>query len=205
LAILSDEIIARPGARRDPRALGLDATPSGMQTESLVLAEMRKVYRGRDIEVSFDLDICVHVGECLRGDRQVFRLERRPWVMPDEAEAEVVAQVVERCPSGALQYRRLDGAAQESHAGGVKMVPIRDGPLLVTGSVTVTREDGTVETLPRATLCRCGQSEQKPFCDNTHLKVAFRAPGVPYKIHLSEVRHRLDRPITKAEDPRRLD
>ena len=34
---------------------------------------MRKVYRGRDVEVSFDLDICIHVGECLRGDRQVLK------------------------------------------------------------------------------------------------------------------------------------
>ena len=165
---------------------------------------MRKAYRGRDIEVSFDLDLCVHVAECLRGDRQVFQLDRRPWVLPDAAEAEVVAQVVERCPSGALQYRRLDGAAQESHTVGVRIVPIRDGPLLVTGVISVTSDAGTVETLPRATLCRCGQSGHKPFCDNTHLAVGFRAPGVPYKIHLSEVRHRLDRPISKAEDPRRL-
>ena len=101
---------------------------------------MRKVYRGRDIEVSFDLDLCVHVGECLRGDTNVFQLNRKPWVVPDAGEAEVVAQVVERCPSGALQYRRLDGRAQESHDGGTKVVPIRDGPLLVTGVITVARE-----------------------------------------------------------------
>ena len=165
---------------------------------------MRKVYRGRDIEVSFDLDLCVHIAECLRGDRAVFKLDRRPWVLPDASEAELVSQVVERCPSGALQYRRLDGGAEESHQG-VRMVPVRDGPLMVTGEITVRRDDGSVDTLPRATLCRCGQSEQKPFCDNTHLKVEFRAPGVPYKIHLSEVRLKPDRPLAKAEDPRRLD
>jgi len=166
---------------------------------------MRKVYRGRDVEVSFDLDLCVHIGECLRGDTSVFQLDRRPWVLPDEGGAEVVAQVVERCPSGALLYSRLDGGAQESPAGETKVIPVRDGPLLVTGAITVTREDGTVETLPRATLCRCGHSEHKPFCDNKHLAAGFRAPGVPYKIHLSQVRFRLDRPLTKAEDPRRLD
>ena len=60
---------------------------------------MRKVYRGRDIEVSFDLDICIHIAECLRGHPGVFNLERRPWVLPDEAEADVVAEIVERCPS----------------------------------------------------------------------------------------------------------
>lgn len=165
---------------------------------------MRRVYRGKHIEVSFDLDLCVHIAECLRGDRAVFQLDRKPWVLPDAADAELVAQVVERCPSGALQYRRLDGGAEESHQG-VRLVPVRDGPLMVTGEITVARDDGSVDTLPRATLCRCGESEHKPFCDNTHLKIEFRAPGVPYKIHLSEVRLRLDRPIAKAEDPRRLD
>ena len=192
-----------PGARREPLAFGLVATPSGMHDESSVWP-MRKVYRGEHIEVTFDLDLCVHIGECLRGDRAVFKLDRRPWLRPDEAPADVVAQVVERCPSGALQYRRLDGAPAERHDG-VRMVPIRDGPLMVTGDITVTHEDGTTETLPRATLCRCGHSEQKPFCDNSHLKVGFRAPGVPYKIHISEVRLQLDRPIAKTEDPRRLD
>jgi len=164
---------------------------------------MRKVYRGEDIEVSFDLDICVHIGECLRGHEGVFQLRRRPWVLPDEADADAVAEVVERCPSGALLYRRLDGGPAEQHRG-TTVTPIRDGPLLVVGEVQVRHEDRTVETLPRATLCRCGSSEHKPFCDNHHLAIGFRAPGAPFKIHLSAVRPHLQQPITKAEDPRRL-
>ena len=164
---------------------------------------MRRVYRGDDIEVSFDLDLCVHVAECLRGDRRVFQLARRPWVLPNESEADVVAQVVERCPSGALQYRRLDGGVQEKQSP-VRLVPLRDGPLMVVGEITVTREDGSVEVLPRSMLCRCGESAHKPFCDNRHLEVGFRAPGVPFKIHLSEVRLRPDKPISRDEDPRRL-
>jgi uncharacterized Fe-S cluster protein YjdI/CDGSH-type Zn-finger protein len=164
---------------------------------------VRKVYRGRDIEVSFDLDICIHIAECLRGHPGVFQLERRPWLLPDAAEADLVAEIVERCPSGALLYRRLDGGRQEE-AGGTKVTPIRNGPLLVTGDMEVRHEDGTVEKLPRATLCRCGFSEHKPFCDNQHLAVNFRAPGQPFKIHISPVRPRLSEPISKSEDPRRL-
>lgn len=165
---------------------------------------IRKVYRGDRIEVSFDLDLCIHVGECLRGDPDVFELERRPWVLPDVGDPDSVSEVVRRCPSGALQYRRLDGGDQEYHPG-TTVTPIRDGPLLVMGEVQVRREDGTVETLPRATLCRCGQSEHKPFCDNQHLRVQFKAPGRPFKIHLSAVRRSPTDPISKGEDPRRLD
>jgi len=162
---------------------------------------VRKVYRGKDIEVSFDLDQCVHIGECLRGLPHVFKLKRRPWVLPDEADVEAVVETVLRCPSGALQYRRHDGGAEETHDG-VTMTPIRNGPLLVVGKIEVTREDGTLEVLPRATLCRCGASNHKPFCDNEHLHNGFQAPGKQLKINLSPVRPRLDAPITKVEDPR---
>jgi len=191
--------MARPGARPDRRARIARASP--IEAESKV-GQVRKVYRGRDIEVSFDLDICIHVGECLRGERSVFKLDRRPWVLPDAGAADEIARIVELCPSGALQYRRLDGGAEETLRETTTVTPIRNGPLLVRGRIEVTREDGTVETLPRATLCRCGESEHKPFCDNRHLKVGFRAPGVVYKIHLSPVRpHELE-PISKDEDPR---
>ena len=163
---------------------------------------MRKVYRGQDIEVSFDLDLCIHVAECLRGEPSVFKLNRRPWILPDSAGAAEVAEVVRRCPSGALLYHRHDGAQDEDPDGPTKVTPIKNGPLLVTGKVEVRREDGTVEVLPRASLCRCGESNNKPFCDNQHIAAGFRAPGVAFRIQLSPVRPRLDEPISRAEDPR---
>jgi uncharacterized Fe-S cluster protein YjdI/CDGSH-type Zn-finger protein len=162
---------------------------------------VRKLYRGKDIEVTFDLDVCIHVGECLRGEPSVFQLKRRPWVLPDAGRADTVAEVVLRCPSGALQFRRLDGGPSETHQG-TTVTPIKNGPLLVVGEIDVRHEDGTVERLPRATLCRCGQSKNKPFCDNEHLRIKFLADGVPMKIHLTPVRPRENEPISKADDPR---
>src|SRR5437016_6019884 len=73
---------------------------------------VRKTYRGKAIEVSFDVAVCTHIGECLRRSPEVFQLRRRPWVMPDAADADEIARVIERCPSGALQYRRLDGGSR---------------------------------------------------------------------------------------------
>ena len=101
-----------------------------------------------------------------------------------------------------IKYRRLDGGPREEHGGPTTVTPVRNGPLLVTGKIEVTREDGSVEILPRATLCRCGESQHKPFWDNQHIKMGFRAPGIPFRLHLSPVRPRLDQPISKAEDPR---
>ena len=161
----------------------------------------RRVYRGRDVEVSFDLDLCIHVGECLLGLPGVFDLKRRPWILPDGAHADDVAAVVERCPSGALQYRRLDGAPDESPSS-TTVTPLRNGPLLIRGTIEVIRADGTTETLPRATLCRCGLSRNKPFCDNSHLTGRFRAPGEPVRVRVSPVRQAPMQPIAKADDPR---
>ena len=163
---------------------------------------MRRTYRGSTVQVTFDLDRCIHVGECLRGLPAVFDLEARPWVTPDNAPADAVVGVVERCPSGALQYRRLDGGPAEAHPGTV-ITPIEDGPLLVVGEIAVRLPDGSVEVLPRATLCRCGASASKPFCDNSHYGVVFRAAGEPLEFQLCAVRPQADRPINRLADPRR--
>ena len=163
---------------------------------------MRRAYRGSRIEVTFDLARCIHVAECVRGLPQVFDLDRRPWAHPDEADPAEVAEVVERCPSGALLYRRLDGGPDEAH-GGTTVTPIKDGPLRVVGSARVVLADGTEEVLPRATLCRCGASRQQPFCDNAHLAAGFEAPGEHYRFFESRVRPSIEHPITAEDDPRR--
>jgi uncharacterized Fe-S cluster protein YjdI/CDGSH-type Zn-finger protein len=162
----------------------------------------RRVYGGKAIEVSFDLDQCIHIGECLRRLPDSFALARRPWVSPDAASADDVAAVVERCPSGALQYRRLDGGPDERGPEPASVTLLRNGPLLVRGPIEVRREDGTTEVMPRATLCRCGSSANEPFCDNTHLRIGFRAPGEMIHIELSPVRRAIDQPMAKASDPR---
>jgi uncharacterized Fe-S cluster protein YjdI/CDGSH-type Zn-finger protein len=165
---------------------------------------MRRTYRGSGIEVSFDLARCIHVVECLRGLPEVFDAERRPWILPDEADADSVAEVVTRCPSGALQFHRLDGGPEESHPI-TRVTPTRNGPLLVEGVIHVVLENGTEEILPRATLCRCGASARKPFCDNSHLGIGFVAPGEPLRVHVSRVRPNVMEPIPTDEDPRRED
>lgn len=163
---------------------------------------MRKTYEGRDIEVTFELGLCIHVGECLLGLPEVFDAQRRPWVLPDAADADAVAEVVERCPSGALQYRRLDGGAEERSPSPATVTPLRNGPLVVRGDVEVTGGDGSTEVLPRATLCRCGLSDSKPFCDNSHLTGGFEAPGTEVSVGSSPVRPAADEPIARTEDPR---
>ncbi len=163
---------------------------------------MRKTYRGERIEVTFDRGLCIHVAECLLRLPEVFALRKRPWIAPDEASPDAVAATVEKCPSGALEYRRLDGGAQEQTAEPATVTPMRNGPLLLRGRFEIRDADGTRRTLPRASLCRCGLSASKPFCDNTHLKERFRAEGEQFRVELSPVRPALEQPMTREEDPR---
>ncbi len=79
---------------------------------------------------------------------------------------------------------------------------MRNGPLLVRGRIEVRHEDGTLEVLPRATLCRCGASASKPFCNNSHIRMKFQAPGELFQIELSPVRPALDCPLDRSSDPR---
>jgi len=139
----------------------------------------RRTYQGAHIEVSFDSTLCIHATECVRGLPAVFDRGRRPWVLPDNASGDDVGAVIRRCPTGALSYTRLDGQPDEQTATHTTVTPVENGPLAVRGNLVIRHEDGTVERLPRAALCRCGQSKNKPFCDGSHLKAGFRATGAP--------------------------
>ena len=67
---------------------------------------MRKTYSGKDVDVSFDPEVCIHAANCVRGLPAVFDMKRRPWITPDAAPADEVVAQVRRCPSGALQFER---------------------------------------------------------------------------------------------------
>ncbi|WP_381791464.1 (4Fe-4S)-binding protein [Streptomyces niveus] len=72
----------------------------------------KKAYEGRSITVTFEAGRCLHAAECVNGLPEVFDPGERPWIRPDGAEAGHLAEVVRRCPSGALQYELVDGGAE---------------------------------------------------------------------------------------------
>ena len=95
----------------------------------------RKGYRSERIVVSFDPERCIHARYCVRGLPEVFDPSERPWVRPDRAKAEHVAEVVMRCPTGALQFERMDGATEPIPQENAIAVSV-DGPLYVRGTST---------------------------------------------------------------------
>ncbi len=135
-------------------------------------------YTGADINVTYETKRCIHAAECVRGLPAVFDTQKRPWVQPDNANANTVAEMVLRCPSGALHFERKDGGAAESIPRQNVIVPSVNGPLYVSGNVRIQTKGGElVYKDTRLALCRCGASENKPFCDRSHLRIDFQDTG----------------------------
>lgn len=133
----------------------------------------RKEYVGQDITVTFDMSKCIHARNCFLKLPEAFDPAQRPWVQPDKAPAEEVAAMIRSCPSGALGFRYNDGAA-EAPPKLNRIAVLENGPLAVAGDLDIEGDETT-----RATLCRCGLSKNKPYCDYSHVEAGFAASGEP--------------------------
>ncbi len=135
---------------------------------------MPREYRSSSIIVTFEPRFCIHAARCLTNLPDVFDVDMKPWIQPQNAPADRVAEVVMTCPTGALHFRRLDDG-QEEKPDPQTTVEIRPaGPLFLRGNVQIKDASGNViRQDTRVALCRCGYSANKPFCDGSHRAVRF--------------------------------
>ena len=133
--------------------------------------ERAEHHEGPGIVVRVDHELCHHSTFCKYEAHSYFDL------IPEAGTTRVVSELiamVDRCPSGALAME-VNGQSVEPVLP-CQISPIADGPLMLTGGVSVTRSDGVeMETLNRISLCRCGASENKPYCDGAHMSIGFKA------------------------------
>ncbi|MFI5618928.1 (4Fe-4S)-binding protein [Streptomyces sp. NPDC051567] len=139
--------------------------PEAPEAEASGTASPRS-YDGRRVTVTFESGRCLHAAECVRGLPEVFDTARRPWIRPDGADPERVAEVVRRCPSGALRYRLAEGPAEPPDRP-TTVVRSPSGQFVVRGELNVTAPDGTVRAETRVMLCACGASAGQPYCDHS--------------------------------------
>jgi CDGSH-type Zn-finger protein/uncharacterized Fe-S cluster protein YjdI len=135
-------------------------------------------YPGKASDVHWNRKLCIHIGECGRAKGELFINGRQPWCQPDLASYEEVEEVVQRCPTGALTYQHKNGESTEQAASENTINVAYNGPLYIKGDLDIectTDDFNGVEF--RAALCRCGQSKNKPFCDNSHEDAGFKDYG----------------------------
>jgi CDGSH-type Zn-finger protein/uncharacterized Fe-S cluster protein YjdI len=132
---------------------------------------------GRDLTLIYEGRKCIHSRFCVTLGPGVFIANvKGPWINPDSMPTERLAEIAHLCVSGAIRYRRKDGGADEGPPP-VNLISVREnGPYALRADI---RLDGTSSTNYRFTLCRCGASKSKPFCDGSHNDIRFTASGEP--------------------------
>lgn len=131
---------------------------------------------GKDLTLIYEGKRCIHSRFCVTWAPTVFLANvQGPWIHPDTIDVERLAEVAHVCPSGAIRYRRKDGRPNES-APPVNLAAVREGgPYAFRGDLKINGEPAGY----RLTLCRCGASKNKPFCDGSHHDIGFDASGEP--------------------------
>lgn len=128
----------------------------------------RVAYRRGRLTVFDNRGICSHAVHCTDELAQVFRRGGEPWIDPTGAEEGAITAQVWRCPSGALSYA-IDGVEHRDQDRPAAILVAKNGPYQVTGVVELKVEEwGEGASKEHYTLCRCGRSRNKPFCDGSH-------------------------------------
>ncbi len=126
-------------------------------------------YEGKSITIHDNRGICAHAALCTGGLSSVFKYGQEPWIDPDGADVEAIQKQVAACPSGALTYT-LDDQEHRDFGNDPAIYIAQNGPYVVKGGVEL--EDAETGQAPKTTdhytLCRCGGSKNKPFCDGSH-------------------------------------
>lgn len=149
---------------------GFDGTETA---DATAYREKARVMEGDGVVVRDARPLCEHAGFCMLPDTHV-------WKMVQSTDPEVLDTMkgmIDHCPSGALT-RAADTQADDDEPDlPTQVLVVDDGPYLVTGGAQVAGAgpDGTAyEARNRMTLCRCGASKNKPFCDGSHAASGFR-------------------------------
>jgi len=134
-----------------------------------------KEYSNGEVSVVWEADKCIHSAMCVKGLPSVFQPKERPWIKIDAASTDELVNTVKKCPSGALSYYMNDASDKSAQKLETQVEVLENGPLLVYGTLNVTHKDGSKETKNRTTaFCRCGASQNKPYCDGAHVNHEFK-------------------------------
>ena len=135
--------------------------------------DKRENYKGKKITIHDNRGICSHAGRCTDNLAAVFHLKEEPWIHPDSASADEIIAMIQTCPSGALSYS-VDDVEHRDLSAEPSIFVAPNGPYIVSGGAdlldTIWGDGASKEHF---TLCRCGGSKNKPFCDGTHWYIKF--------------------------------
>jgi uncharacterized Fe-S cluster protein YjdI len=139
---------------------------------------IKKEYTNGETTVIWQPHLCIHSGVCFKNLPAVFKPRERPWIQMENDTTANIINTVQACPSGAISIktkRPPDLLSIQSASGeGIKVTIVTNGPAKFSGPCIVTNADGTTVEKPNGvSICRCGGSSNKPFCDGSHKTNGF--------------------------------
>jgi CDGSH-type Zn-finger protein len=141
------------------------------------IKDKRRNYFGKEITIHDNRKICSHAAECVDNLPSVFKLNERPWIDPDGARIQEVINTIRKCPSGALSFSIGDTEHRDPEDKRNPIVTVsKNGPYHISGGIELLGEGvefGEGASMEHYALCRCGASENKPFCDGAHRNINF--------------------------------
>ena len=141
---------------------------AGFLSKRDISEEILQTYEGKEISVEFNRSICAGAEACVKGLPSVFKSgDGSNWIFPDEDEKEKIIKTIKRCPSGALSFY-VKGETSTDLGINPKVSVIKDGPYNVEGIKLEGFHLPTNFSETKCTLCRCGYSKNKPYCDYSH-------------------------------------
>ena len=136
--------------------------------------DKRERYQAKRITIHDNRSICAHAGHCTDGLDSVFKYKSEPWIDPGGDAVEAIIETIRRCPSGALSYTldEVEGGDQQREPA---ITVTKDGPYAVVGGAQLLEKSWAQgASTEHYTLCRCGGSKNKPFCDGAHWSIGFK-------------------------------
>jgi len=135
--------------------------------------EIVKEYKNGDLTVIWKPTKCIHAAECVNRLPNVYNPNDKPWIKVENASIEELKEQIEACPSGALTYD-FRGSNNNDGQNEIEIKVLENGPLLVSGNLNIKKPDGSNEVKSNSTaFCRCGASNNKPYCDGNHKDINF--------------------------------
>ncbi len=148
------------------------------------MSEIKKVqeYSNDQITVRFNPNVCMHSAVCIKDLPTVFDIKKQRWIDVNGDSTDNIIGLVKKCPSGALTYElknAVDVAPEPEEPASVVITIVPNGSARIAGKVRIVDLEGNlIMETEKCSLCRCGLSEKKPFCDGAHKRAGWQGEAV---------------------------
>jgi CDGSH-type Zn-finger protein/uncharacterized Fe-S cluster protein YjdI len=152
--------------------IGFDSAPDRGALRNTPIDYSGEV-NGVAVTVSYTPVLCTHAARCQARAAAVFDPKQKPWIQPGNGTLDSILDVIAACPSGALRVSVGEQPAQHMTTGDVTIEVEKNGPFHVTNIALDAEFNGAGASRAKYSLCRCGLSKNKPFCDGSHYEAKW--------------------------------